>query len=94
MPINEKGQVVLTFWKGMTCWGCIFLWWIFWGLVAGLTKEYLNAPDWVVFILMGVCGGMFGIVPVIFFIHEERKYRNGSDDFGSTEQPAPLPRTE
>ncbi len=65
MPVLKNGDVSLSFWKGMLCWLCVALWWCGWYFL----YEYFSLSPWV-YIIGASC---FGVVPIMFFSHEERK---------------------
>ena len=66
MPIDQQGHTVLSFWKGITCWACILVWIFSWWLIAVLTQV-------VWFLIVGA--SLFGVVPMLFFWHEDYKLK-------------------
>lgn len=72
MPRDKNGEVFLDEGKGMLCWLCIILWWLGWWGIAWLVS-LIGGPEWLCLSIGIFGGGLFGIVPTLFFWHESKQ---------------------
>lgn len=71
--INKEGETILPFYKGLLCWFCISLWFLFWGGMITFLTDVVELPEVWAATICTIGGGLFGLVPVVFFVHERKK---------------------